>query len=199
MHASGECHETIADGPSDATLILAARGGSRAAFGSLVERHYGPLLRALTWLAGDPDLAADLTQDTFIEAQRCLVRVDEDRPFGAWLYGIARNLTRRAQRSRRVRHALSLDWLRARGGEAIPALRRGDQSDAHAERELLQQVLDDLSPLLREALLLHSLWGYTNREIARIVHISPAAAQQRITRAYTLCRQRYAALERGGR
>ena len=40
-----------------------------------------------------------------------------------------------------------------------------------------------MSPKLREALLLHSLWGFPGGEVARILGVSPAAARQRICRA----------------
>lgn len=199
MYADREHYQTTVSDSSDGTLLVAARNGSRAAFGNLVERHHGPLLRVLTRLVGDPDLAADLVQDTFVEALRCLDRVDEDRPFGGWLYGIARNLVRREHRTRRIRRVLSLDWLRERGSDTFQALHQQDGSESTARCDLLQRALDDLSPILREVLLLHRLWGFTHREIACILAISPTAAEQRVTRANALFRQRYTAHERGTR
>lgn len=186
-----------ADNPGDSALIVAAQHGSRAAFGALVARHYDPLLHTLAWQVGDPERAADLAQDTFVEAQRCLDRVAEDRPFRAWLYGIARNLVRRAERERRLRRLVSLDWLHEQHGDTFRSLSLDDgTADCH-RRALIARALDNLSPTLRETLILHRMAGYTNREIAQLLRIAPRAAEQRVTRANTLFRQHYTALERG--
>jgi RNA polymerase sigma factor (sigma-70 family) len=182
---------------SDTALVVAAQSGSRAAFGTLVARHYGPLLCTLTWQVGDPELAADLAQDTFVEAQRCLDRVTEDRPFRAWLYGIARNMVRRAKRARRLRRLVSLDWLHEQRGDSVQALHQADGSTAAHERALIARTLSGLSPPLREALILHRLAGYTTKEIAQILSIAPKAAEQRVTRANKLFRQRYIAFDCG--
>ena len=187
----------------DTTLVVAAQSGSRAAFGALVVRHYGPLLRTLTWQTGDPELASDLAQDTFMAAQRCLDRVTADRPFRAWLYGIARNMVRRTERTRRLRQLVSLDWLQEQRGDTVRSLHQDDGSAAVHERALIARTLGSLSPPLREALILHRLAGYTTREIAQILSIAPKAAEQRVTRASKLFRQHYIAFdcgeERGGR
>lgn len=181
----------------DTALVVAAQSGSRTAFSELVARHYGPLLRTLSWQMGDPDRAADLAQDTFVEAQRCLDRVTDDRPFGAWLYGIARNMVRRAERARRLRQLVSLDWLQEQHGDTVRSLHQDDGSAAVHERALIARTLSGLSLPLREALILHRLAGYTTKEIAQILSIAPKAAEQRVTRANKLFRQRYTAFERG--
>lgn len=59
------------------------------------------------------------------------------------------------------------------------------------EGDAIQRALDRISPLLREALLLHELKGLTVREIADALEISEAATAQRITRAATEFRRHY--------
>jgi DNA-directed RNA polymerase specialized sigma24 family protein len=59
------------------------------------------------------------------------------------------------------------------------------------ERDAIERVLDQLSPLLREALLLHELAGLTARESATVLGISEAAAERRIGRALSEFRRRY--------
>lgn len=180
--------------PPDHELVAAARHGSTAAFGSLAERHYGALLRYLAHQTGDPDLATDLTQETFLTAFRQLHQLAGHHAFAAWLYRIARNTARMEQRRRRLRHVVSLDRLLARTEPVRPALCRSDASAACHERDSIQQVLAELSPPLREALLLHSVGGFTSQEVARILGIAPAAARQRIGRAKEQFRPRYRAL-----
>lgn len=167
----------------DRALVADARSGSVRAFELLVERYYAPMLRYLTRQTGDPELAADLTQETFLEAFRDLDRASDDRSFAAWLYSIARHNMLTATRRRGLRKLLSLDRLPSEVSAVIPALRGADVADALHERDLIQRMLDGMSPKLREALLLHSLWGFRGEEIARILGISPAAARQRVCRA----------------
>lgn len=181
--------------PADGTLVRAVRSGSVAAFEGLVERYHAPLLRHLTRQTGDPELAADITQDTFVDAFRHLDRLTDDRPFAAWLYTIARKRMLGELRRERLRRTFSLEWLSAGAGALLPALHRPDASARTGERDEIQRALDGLSPTLREALLLHSLWGFRSEEIATMLGISPAAARQRIARAKEGFRQRYATPE----
>ena len=57
------------------------------------------LLGFLLMLSGDRHLADDLFQDTCLEAWRHQDRYVADQPFGAWVRGIARNVTLRHWRS----------------------------------------------------------------------------------------------------
>jgi RNA polymerase sigma-70 factor (ECF subfamily) len=178
----------------DAALVKLAQRGEMIAFDTLLRRYHEPLRRYLLRQSGDPELAADLLQETFLDAYRSLDRLTADRPFAAWLYQIAHNNLRREWRARRMRRLVSLDWLRERPGKVPPALSQADASTATEVNDLVQRTLDDLSPKLREALLLHILWGLTAPEIARTLGISPDAAAQRLTRANEHFRQRRAAL-----
>ena len=175
-----------------------------AAFAALVDRYYASLLRYLTRQTGDAELAADLTQATFLAAFRCRHQLADEAAVGAWLFGIARNQLRMEWRRRRRRRFVSLDWLAPRregtssgAGPTLeaPALRADDASGPCAERDRIQRVLDQLGPTLREALLLHSLCGFSGGELAAIVGISPDAARKRIARAEAAFRERYRAAE----
>jgi RNA polymerase sigma-70 factor (ECF subfamily) len=179
---------------SDAALVRAAQCGSAAAFDLLLLRYHDPVRRYLLRQSGDPEVAADLLQETFLDAYRSLGRLADDRPFAAWLYRIARNNLRREWRARRLRRLVSLDWLRERAADTLPALRQPDASAATEARDLVQRALDGLSPKLREVLLLHHLWGFTAPEIAQILNLSPEAAARRLSRASEQFRQRRAAL-----
>lgn len=184
----------LGDQESDAALVGAAQRGSAAAFDALIARYHGPVGRYLERQIGDPELAADLLQETFLDAYRSLDRLADDRPFAAWLYGIARNNLRSEWRARKLRRLVSLDWLREHVADAPPALHQADGSDTAGARDLLQRALDSLSPHLREIVLLHHLWGFTAPEIARILGVSPVAAARRLSRANDQLRQRRAAL-----
>jgi RNA polymerase sigma factor (sigma-70 family) len=175
------------------TLVIAAQAGCDQSFTLLVERYHAQVLRYFNRQTGDPELAADLTQETFLDAFRRLDRLSDDRPFVAWLFRIAHNNLLHEWRRQRIRRLLSLEWLCDNGGEQEGALSHGDSAPRAHERDLIQQVLDHLSPTLREALLLHSLCGFSGEETAAILGIAPPAARQRIARAKEQFRQRYRA------
>ena len=181
--------------PTDEQLAAAARDGVAAAWDDLIERYHAPLLRYLIARTGDRELAAELGQDTFLAAVGLLPRRPPDRPFAPWLYRIAQNHLRRSWKRRRLQRAVSLDWLFGPDGAApVPPRQPLDVEDAVADGEAVRAALGGLSPRLREALLLHSLDGFTAPEVAQILGISLAAAERRISRAKEQFRQRYRAL-----
>lgn len=167
----------------DHELVALVRVGRIEAFDPLFVRYHGRLVRYLTYRTGDSELAADIAQEAFLIAFQDIGGLAEDRAFGAWVYGIARNRLAMAMRRRAVRQMLSLDWLLARGSPNDSGLQESDMASACLDRDALSRGLEALSPILREALLLHSLEGFTAPEIARIVGISLHAAERRISRA----------------
>ena len=174
--------------------VDAARAGCNEAFTALVDHYQPQMLRYLTRQTGDRELAADLTQETFLHAYRSLDRLGNDRPFAAWLFRIAHLNLLHEWRRQRVRRLVSLDWLISEGGEAQRALQQADKTTVAHERDLIQEVLNALTPTLREPLLLYCLGGFSGQEVADILSISPAAARQRIARAKDQFRQRYRSL-----
>uniref|UniRef100_A0A831TDT4 RNA polymerase sigma factor n=1 Tax=Thermorudis peleae TaxID=1382356 RepID=A0A831TDT4_9BACT len=177
-------------------LSTASRSRDADTFNEFVDQYYAPLRRYLLRLTGDPELAADLTQEAFLKAYSRIEQLADDGAFRPWLYRIALNLARMEFRRRQRRRVLSLEWLIESVRGIGHWLVRPDDMVTVPTRDLVQQVLDELSPTLREALLLHRLAGFTSEEIARLLNISPEAARKRVTRAV----QRFQALyhERAG-
>ncbi len=170
----------VADDLSDRALVARAQAGSRAAFDRLAERHYPAILRYLARKTGDAELAADLAQETFLDAWRDLGRLHDGDAFPRWLYRIARNNLLPAWRRR---PATSLDALAERGAE-IPAVLRGeDPAGGCVERQAVLLTLGRLSDAARQALLLHTVHGLSCEEVGLRLGISREAAKKRIGRA----------------
>lgn len=174
-------------------ILAPAIAGDGADFGVLVDRHYAAVLRFLSRQTGDAELAADLTQACFLDAYRSRHQLADQDAFAAWLFGIARNLLRMEWRRRKLRRLVSLDWLTERSTDILPGLSREDETASFHERDRIQQTLDELSPILREALLLHNLCGFRGGEVAEMLGISADAARKRIVRAEAEFRDRYGA------
>ena len=97
-----DANDRLGSAEETALVALAMTGDDRA-FTELVRRRQGAVRGLLRRLCGDPALADDLAQETFLLAWRKLGALRSPGAFGAWLKRIAVNLflqhARRAGRS----------------------------------------------------------------------------------------------------
>jgi RNA polymerase sigma-70 factor, ECF subfamily len=144
---------------ADATWVVAARDGDRAAFGQLYQRYarmvHGVLLAKVP--VGEVD---DLVQDVFIRALRRLSTLRETASFGAWLAAIARNVASDYHRRSVPEEALTDD---AFDNEIRCGMSSPDQDEPAAA--ILDAVMS-LSEAYRETLILRLVEGMTGPEIA---------------------------------
>lgn len=160
-------------------------GISNTTFRVLFELHYAPLCRRLTALTGDPALAEDIAQESFLRFYLA-PPPDLSNP-GAWLNRVAVNLA--YNELKRARRRGPLELLAAGKGQAVPA----DPVEEAERREDMQRVraaLDRLTPRERFALLLrHS--GYSYAEIAAAIHVAPSSVGTILARAQRSFRAAY--------
>jgi len=153
----------------------------------------------------DDDLAADLTQETFIRVFRSLSELRDPQAFQSWLYRIAVNIVR-DERKRASLPTMSLDAPQAAdaaGDEEAP----GEFPDwsGNPERELMRQELSEavqqavaqLSPEHREVIVLHHLRGLEIRDLARILQLAEGTVKSRLGRARSILRRKLARLIEG--
>jgi RNA polymerase sigma-70 factor (ECF subfamily) len=110
------------DGLDDRELVRRFLEGERWTFDGLMERHEQRIHRLALGMLGDPEAAADVTQETFIRAFRSLPSFEYRSSFGTWLHRIAINLCLSQLRSAR-RHplvALGDVMRRLRSGRGRP-------------------------------------------------------------------------------
>jgi RNA polymerase sigma-70 factor (ECF subfamily) len=86
---------TIAMGGAPETRL---QGRDRAAWDQLIAREYGRIYNLHLRLTGDRETAADLTQESFVEAYRGADTFSGRGRREAWLYGIALNRYRNWRR-----------------------------------------------------------------------------------------------------
>jgi RNA polymerase sigma factor (sigma-70 family) len=83
--------------------LLAATRSEPAAFGAFYRRHEDRILSYFLSRVGDPEVAADLTAETFAAALSSAHRFRPRKaPAAAWLFGIARNKLAMSRRQGRV-------------------------------------------------------------------------------------------------
>jgi RNA polymerase sigma-70 factor (ECF subfamily) len=81
------------------SLVELARLGDEEAFRLIFEQHNRIIQRFVYGMVGNLALAEELTQETFLTAFRSIDSFLDERELSPWLYGIAKNITRRWMRS----------------------------------------------------------------------------------------------------
>jgi RNA polymerase sigma factor (sigma-70 family) len=151
---------------------------------SHARRIAGYLMRA----TGDPEVAADLTAETFAAAllSRGRYRADMGAPT-TWLYAIAAHKLKDWRRS-----GYAEDRARRRLRIERPALDEADVAEFTrlADEVRADALLDELPADQRSALRARVLDGRAYDEIAVAEGISEAAVRQRVSRGLSSLRQR---------
>ena len=162
------------DDPDDRDRALVPRlgRGDRDAFRELYARYAQPTFGFLARLCGTRDGAEDLHQETWLAVARNVARLAPDSDLRAWIFTIARNQFRSAQRSlARVARLLP---------EAAPPAT--EALDDPAARDL-EKALQAIPPGHREILLLVGIEGMAIDQAAAVLDVRPDAARQRLARA----------------
>ena len=151
-------------------------------FEEVYEREFAPLFRYVHRSMGDPDAAADVTQEAFVRYLASRVPEAEARP---WLFRVASNLVRDQRRRR---------GSRARLAGRLAGERDAATGPAEAERRLVagrvRAALDELSDRDRQMLLMREE-GFSYDEIARAVEVSPTSVGALLVRARRRFRESY--------
>lgn len=160
----------------DAELVGRARAGDRDAFAELVVRHAATARRLAGRMLGDDDLARDAVQEAAVLALVGLDRLANPERFGAWLCGIALNVSRRWLRETRPHHEIA-----AEAADPAPG-----PDEFAAERDIARRVrgaVATLAPGQRDAVLLFYIHGLAHREVAAQLGISVGAVKARLHQA----------------
>jgi len=142
-----------------------------AAAETLFLKHEEELGRFLIQLLGDPDVAADVLQETFLVAVKAGAALSSLEHPRAWLYGVARNKALHASRSWRRRVRLQARMRRPEAEEP---------SDIVAVRDLLRRTLSRGDQAL---VLLTALHGFSAAELAAATGDHPDTIRKRLSRA----------------
>lgn len=170
-------------------LVRAAQKGSQDAFAKLVEQNQGKIYNLCYRMTGNPEDAADLTQEAFLNAWRGLSKFGGQSAFSTWLYRLASNACIDFLRREKHRNALSMTLDEEDGEDGreaqIPDERYSPQRELERKEahEALQRGLTSLSPEHRQVLLLREIQGLSYTEIAQCLGLEEGTVKSRIARA----------------
>jgi RNA polymerase sigma-70 factor (ECF subfamily) len=158
-------------------LIRRAISGDEAALRALWTRHAPHIDMVVRRLVGmDPDLAADIAQEVWIQIFRALPSYRGDSQFGTWAHRIAVNRTLNALR--KTRRLANIETEVQEDSAAV---------EPDHERTFLAQSIEDaaakLSPGARAVFMLHDVEGYTHEEIASELGITSGGSKSQLFKA----------------
>jgi RNA polymerase sigma-70 factor (ECF subfamily) len=178
-------------------LVARARAGEVDAFGALYRAYQGGIYTFIRSQVREAELAADLTQDTFVRAWESLPRLRQAGAFQGWLYRIARNLVRDEARSGHARLETVASALSGDGDSGLhePAEESDGPEDALVSKEMRGEIwraLETLPPEQREAVVMHHMQGMGTSEIAKVMGVRPGTVMSRLARGREALRKQLA-------
>jgi RNA polymerase sigma-70 factor (ECF subfamily) len=161
----------VSAGDIEAVARRAARGDGRA-FETLCRALSDDVWRYCCALLGEPDLAFDAAQETFLRAVPAIRRFRGDAPVRVWLLVLARRSCADVlRRERRHRDAT------ASGVEVDVAVADGTGAVE------LAQLVDLLSPDLRQAFVLTQVVGLSYEQAAAVANCRVGTIRSRVFRS----------------
>lgn len=172
--------------PTDTELIAAVRSGETARFEVLVERYQPRIFATARRYARRESEVEDIVQDIFIRAFQKLDSFRGEAPFEHWLMRLAVHTCYNHLRSHQRRKETPFaeisdgesDWL-----EHFAADPDNARADADAARELVNLLLEQLSPASRMIITLLEIEERSVKEIAGLTGWSVPLVKVRAFRA----------------
>lgn len=130
----------------------------------IYQQYAQTVYRFLLARTGSPELAEELTQETFFQAVRSIGRFDGSSQISTWLCGIAKNVLR-TYRKGRYHQDIPLD---SAPEPSVPSAEEMFMEDALSEK--IYNAIHNLDEPAREIVYLRLLGGLSFRQIADIMN-----------------------------
>ncbi len=155
-----------------------------ASLDRLIQEYGTRVLRLVTLMVKDRDLAEDITQDVFLKVYRNLSGFRGESSIHTWIYRIAVNECKGYLRSWTFRNLFPQAWIQKNGEASTEniVLQRA------ARDELVRLVLL-LPPLYRQAVALHYYGEMSIAEVAEVLGVTEGTVRTRLHRARQLLKK----------
>ena len=169
----------------DYLLIRKIKAGDPEAWEKLVRKYYQIIFAfCVRRFFGDRLLAADLTQDIFLKLIETIDRYQYTGKFFNYLFTIAVNTCNNYQAKKKfVQNELN-DQLQLQPDTTEKMIIESET------RDQLQDVLDTLPDMQKNALILKYFYDLKVKDIAKIMDASVPTTQSRITQGLTKLREK---------
>lgn len=152
--------------------IKKAKCGDTEAFAQLYRMYYADLYRFALYTLKNPADAEDAVSETVMDAFASIRKLRSEESFKSWIFQI---LSRKCKRSFRAHKDLSEDFY-----QNIP-----DENSTNdlAEQMDLRNQFFALKDEERLIISMHIFAGYSNQEIAKILHMNANTVRSKESRA----------------
>jgi len=183
----------------DILLIKRAQTGDVEAFGEIFTQTNKRIYNFLLHLSSDKELAADLTQETFIRAFKALKSLKSSDAFVSWLRRIALNLYRDEMKKPRL-HTESITENPSEDGEDENVVKQIPDETTNPERiatdkelqNVVREAISTLPEIHRTAVIMHHIEGMEVNEIAKTLKVRKGTVMSRLARARETLRRKLA-------
>lgn len=169
------------EGLDDAQLVVRSLKQDQEAFGQLIDRHAATIVNLAYRMVGNRAEAEDLAQETFLAAFKALSTFRADSKFLTWLYRIGTNKCKdwlRTKRPGQGQRDVDIDELLDMqvAEDRTPERLLSQQQVAHE----LEQAIQRLPPLYREAFVLKHVEGLSYEEMQEILGVNGDTLKMRV-------------------
>lgn len=183
-------HDAPTAGSEDVNLIQRAQAGDRAAFDALVRLYDRDVLKLASRMAGSPDEAADLYQETFLKVYRSLAQFKFQSSFSTWLYRVVMNIcldylrrkNRQIEQQAPAQHEGREEFFQS-VAEERPDLDPDRTLEANEIRQRVGEALELLTPRERMVFELRHYEGLKLRVIGEMCGTTEETAKNCLFRA----------------
>jgi RNA polymerase sigma-70 factor, ECF subfamily len=162
--------------PIDQLDLQRAIAGDERALQRLWSQHAPHIDAVVRRLCGDAELAADISQEVWMQIFRALPSYRGDSQFGTWAHRIAVNRTLNALR--KIRRLAKLE-TEIEDDSAMTE----QETDRTFMAESIEHAMNRLSPGARAVFVLHDIEGYTHGEIGEELGITAGGSKSQLFKA----------------
>ena len=180
---------------TDQELVERAKKGDETAFEVLVTDNEKRIYNLCRRLTGNPEDAAELTQEAFLNAWRGLSRFQGESSFSTWLYRLASNacidFLRKEKRRQNLSMTVSLDDEEEARQVELPDERYAPERELERTevRQAVAAGLERLTPEHRQVLVMREINGLSYAEIGAVLGLEEGTVKSRIARARNALRK----------
>jgi len=172
-------------------LICRVRDGDPSAMDEIVDEYKSPLFAFILRMTGNHAAAEDVFQETWLRVVRYIDAFRGDSKFSTWLFQIALNLCRDAERKKRKwKHEPIDDHIQTLSVE--PDI---DPVQMMRARQV-RKMVSELPVKMREVIVLRYYHDMSDREIAGIIGCPEGTVKSRFYKASEILRKKWEWLNR---
>ncbi|SHJ88026.1 RNA polymerase sigma factor [Tepidibacter formicigenes] len=166
-------------------LIKKCINGDIDAFEELIKKHKQKAYNIALGMLKNPEDAMDVSQEAFIKVYKYIKNFNQKSSFSTWLYRIVMNTCLDFIKKNEKNKVYSInEAINNREKEIKDDYNNPEYVlDRKIQSEEIHKAIEQLSPVLKTAITLRDIQGFSYDEIANITNCSLGTVKSRIKRA----------------